>query len=243
MTIDFHQLTAQLERVYSPRLALRPVSLSDAWPLFAATRNPQFNRHLLWKQPAEPGPVIARMDALVDAARSGRMAAVSAVVKSTGEWVSLFRFQPYAAIPGAVEMGVWTHDKFWHGRLSLELGRACVDAAFMLSEISTLIGVCTLDNRSSFWLMERCGFVRTRFVYRHSEFDTELKLQEFSLNRVSWESALLEPAFSHAPAAGTEIKLPRHVSAAQLDDPTPPAPLPAISTQGPVLEAKTSLAA
>ena len=46
MAFDFASLSERLERVYSRRLALRPLSLADAWPLFEATRNPLFNRHI-----------------------------------------------------------------------------------------------------------------------------------------------------------------------------------------------------
>src|SRR5207237_5531935 len=65
MVHDFQELTDRLERVYSRRLALRPVSLADAWPLFQATRNPLFNKHLLWDQPEDEHAVLQRIDAIV----------------------------------------------------------------------------------------------------------------------------------------------------------------------------------
>ena len=136
MTVDFHSLTDQFERVYSKRLALRQVALADAWPLFQATRNPMFNRHLLWDQPDDDARVLERIDSIVEAVRKGRLTALSAVLKSTGEWVSLYRFQPHAVYPEHLEMGIWCHDRFWHGRYSLELVRTCIDAVFTMFDVT-----------------------------------------------------------------------------------------------------------
>ena len=65
---DFIDLSEQLQRVYSNRLALRPLALSDGWPLFEATRNPEFNRNLLWPQPPDTMAVFDRVNVIMDAA-------------------------------------------------------------------------------------------------------------------------------------------------------------------------------
>lgn len=209
MPIDFLQLTEQLERVHTGRLVLRQLALADAWPLYQATRNPLFNRHLLWPQPDDVGQVLDRIDTIIDASRKGRLSAVSAMVKQTGEWVSLFRFQPHARRQDAVEMGVWTHDRHWHGRVSFELGRACVDAAFALSGIATLVGAASLDNRSSCRLMELCGMSPTVLVYRPSEEGSEVQLQEFEIQRAQWAKARSMPAFQSWPERGMPTPLVR----------------------------------
>ena len=186
MQFDFLNLSEQLERVYSRRLALRAVSLADAWPLFQATRNPSFNRHLLWDRPADEREVLQRIDVIVDASRRGRMAALSAVIKQTGEWVSLFRFQPHASDSQAIEMGVWTHDRFWHGRYSLELGRLCVDAAFSVSDVPKLLGAAAPGNRGSCYLMQAVGMTPRKLVHRSTESGALVALQEFVIERTEW---------------------------------------------------------
>lgn len=186
MTTDFSSLSQQLERSFAERLALRPVSLADAWPLHQATRNPAFNEFLLWDQPETEADTLARVGAIVDGARRGQLAALSAVVRTTGEWVSLFRFQTYVADPRFVEMGMWTHDRFWHGRYSLELGRLCVDAAFALSNVDAFVGASAPANRSSCRLMELCGLRAGQLVYRRTERGTEVPLMEFRITRDEW---------------------------------------------------------
>jgi len=203
MTLDYHTLTDQLARVYSPRLALRPVALADAWPLFQAARNPQFNAHLMWDQPEDERAVLARVDTIIDAAQRGRLAALSAVIKSTGEWVSLYRFQPHALVPSWVEMGIWTHDKFWQGHFSHELTAACVDAAFSLSNVSTLIAAAAPNNLGSRKILERCGLTPASLVFRRTESGTEVPLQEFCLTREQWKGLRGGVSFEQVPFVGS----------------------------------------
>lgn len=188
MNFDFHQLTLELERAHSRRIALRPVALSDAWPLYQASRNPLFNQHLLWSQPETEREVLDRVSVIVDAARKGRLAGISAVVKETGDWISLFRFVPHINRPGAVEMGIWTHDRFWHGRYSLELGRLCVSAAFALSSVNMLIGAASPENKPSCQLMRLCGLRPLDLVMRDHEAGHKVLLEEFGITRTEWEA-------------------------------------------------------
>ena len=196
---DFLQLTEQLERIFSSRLALRPLSLSDAWPLYEATRNPDFNKHLLWDQPQNESFVLDRINTTVDAARRGRLSAMSAVLKTTGEWVSLYRFQPSAGDPAALEMGIWTSDRFWNGRYSVELTRACVDAAFSLSDVSALIGGASPYNVPSCKVLSHCGLVPVASTVRHSESFIEIPAQEFRITRQQWIDKQLDIAFEQVP--------------------------------------------
>ncbi|MEK8053126.1 GNAT family N-acetyltransferase [Ideonella sp. DXS22W] len=188
MNFDFHQLTLELERAHSRRIALRPVALSDAWPLYQASRNPLFNQHLLWSRPEAEHDVLDRMSVIVEAARKGRLAGISAVVKETGDWISLFRFLPHATRPGAVEMGIWTHDRFWHGRYSLELGRLCVSAAFALSNVDMLVGAAAPENKPSCQLMRLCGLRPLDLVLRDHEAGHKVMLEEFGITRAEWQA-------------------------------------------------------
>ena len=183
---DFFSLTEQLERVHTTRLALRPVSLSDAWPLFLASRNPLFNEHLMWKQPGSSSVVLERIYNIVEASRRGQLTALSAVVKNTGEWVSLYRFQKQLADPSLVEMGIWTHDKFWGDRFSLELTRACVDSAFACSDIASLVAASSPLNKGSLRVLEHCGLRPTHLAVRQTEAGSAANLQEFRITREEW---------------------------------------------------------
>jgi RimJ/RimL family protein N-acetyltransferase len=196
MAFDFQELGLNLQRAHSRRIALRPAALCDAWPLFHATRNPLFNKHLLWPQPEQEKAVLERIDLIVEAHSKGRLSALSAVVKATGEWIGLFRFQPYRESPRTLEMGVWIHDKFWHGRYSLELGKLCVDAAFATSEVERLVGASAPENRGSCSLMMAVGMSTTDLVMRDAETGVPVLLQEYSVTRAQWaQRQSAQPSF------------------------------------------------
>jgi RimJ/RimL family protein N-acetyltransferase len=186
MQFDFLELTQALECSFTSRVALRPVALSDAWPIFAASRNPAFNRHLLWAQPETEELVLKRVRLIMDASRRGRLTALSAVQRATGEFIALFRFIPHATLPGTIEMGIWVHDKYWHGRYSLELGRLCVSAAFSLSNVNLLLGASSPDNRGSCHLMEAVGMTPGRVVERDTEMGWKATLIEYTISRADW---------------------------------------------------------
>ena len=187
MQFDFLELTHALECSFSERVALRPVALCDAWPLFVATRNPMFNQHLLWAQPGHEELVLKRVRMIMEASRRGRLTALSAVQRTTGEFVALFRFQPHATLPGTIEMGIWLHDKYWHGRYSLELGRLCVSAAFALSDqVQLLLGASATANRGSCRLMEAVGMTAGRTVQRDTEMGHQAELIEYTIARNEW---------------------------------------------------------
>jgi RimJ/RimL family protein N-acetyltransferase len=211
MEFDFLELTHALECSFSDRVALRPVSLCDAWPLFVATRNPMFNRHLLWAQPDKEELVLKRVRMIMEASRRGRLTALSAVARHTGEFVALFRFQPHATLLDTIEMGIWVHDKFWHGRYSLELGRLCVSAAFTLSNrVQLLLGASAPENRGSCRLMEAVGMTAGRTVERDTEMGYQAMLREYTLTRSDWAARHVTPfRWSATTASWSRHRRPR----------------------------------
>ncbi len=194
MQIDFEGLAHELQFVHTSRLALRPVSIADAWPLWDATRNPAFNAGLLWGQPDHQEQVFERVNAIMQASHRGRLAAVSAVCRQTGQWVGLFRFLPFAGNTRAVEMGIWVHPAFWHGRLALELAQACGNAVFsFFPGLELLIGAAAPSNRGSCSLIRMCGMVPARTVWRKHETMPDVELIEHELTRARWLEGSVRP--------------------------------------------------
>jgi RimJ/RimL family protein N-acetyltransferase len=188
--MNYRSLSKSLQSVYSPRVALRPVSLADAWPLFEATKNPLFNQYLTWPAPKEEKESLERISLIEDAVEKGQMCAVSAVVRSTGEWIGIFRIQPFfhddKIVAGAVETGIWARDTFWHGNYSLEVGVMCIDAAFKFTDVGTVYASAAPENRSSCALLRRGGLQPGRTFKKQTEMMTELNAQEFFTTRESW---------------------------------------------------------
>ena len=222
MNFDFQELTYRLERFSSARLALRPLCLADAWPLFQASRDQRFNEHLAWDRPEDVDGVVRRLELICKAARRGELTALAAVARDSGEWVSLFRFfPPMDREPGVVEMGIWTHFKFWSGRHSLDLGRMCVDTAFRVSDVGRLIGLAAPGNRGSMHLMRMVGMTERCHSFKLHETGRRLPTVQYEIMRDEWEA--LKPTvspfheFSHSLLAET-AEVPDQLDMLQSND-------------------------
>jgi RimJ/RimL family protein N-acetyltransferase len=209
MQIDFESLALELQFVHTSRLALRPVAIADAWPLWDATRNPAFNAGLLWAQPEHESQVFERVDAIMRAAQRGRLSAVSAVCRQTGQWVGMFRFLPHASSARAVELGIWIHPSHWHGRLALELAQACGNAVFsFFPSVEMLIGAAAPTNRGSCSLIRLCGLLPARNVWRKHETLADVELIEHELTRERWLEGTVRPK------GFNQVVLPSRIGAA-----------------------------
>lgn len=192
MQIDFHTLGQELQLVHTNRLALRDVCLSDAWPLFDATRNPLFNKDLQWVQPSSVEQVFARVNGIMAAARKGQLAAVSAVCRQTGQWAGMFRFLPHAS--GAVELGIWVHPNYWHGNIASEIAQTCGNAVFETApQVQVLLGAAKTSNRGSCALIRRCGLEQVRTVWRKHETLDDIEVFEHELTREAWLAGNVRP--------------------------------------------------
>ena len=184
--LDFFELSSRLNGRHTARLVLRQASPADGWSLFDATRNPAFNRLLVWPRPDEPAQALQRMEAICLEQNSGRMSAVSACEKETGAWVALFRFLPYGPDPEIVEMGLWMHPNHWRSSFGTELTQACMETAFSIPEVHTLLGATLPDNKGAIQVLLNCGLVFTNNVVRHHEDGRPADVFEHRITRQAW---------------------------------------------------------
>lgn len=185
---DFFELSSRIAGLQTARLVLREASPADAVPLFDATRNPEFNRLLVWPRPDRLEQVRQRMDAICLEHSRGRMCAVSACLKETGAWVGLFRLMPYAAQPQITEIGLWMHPDYWRASLATEIARACIGAAFSLPEVHTVLAATLPANKAALAAMAGFGFSFAGAVIRHHEDGHPVDVVEHSVDREVWSA-------------------------------------------------------
>lgn len=169
------------------RLALRAVALADGYPLFEATRNVEFNRHLMWSKPDTVADVRLRLDTIIETCKIGKMVAVSAVLKTTGEWVGLYRFTPNGE---QLEMGLWIHPKFWKGGYGRELTEACIDSAFWNTTYGSLVACTSVTNEPAIKVLEACELRNEGYESRTTEDGNVSLLCQFRIHRKYWKSPL-----------------------------------------------------
>jgi RimJ/RimL family protein N-acetyltransferase len=204
--LDFFELSSKLDGARTARLTMRQASTADAGPLFDATRNPAFNRLLVWPRPDRFEQAQQRMDAICLEQSRGRMTAISACLQETGAWVALFRFLPYGPNPDITEMGLWMHPDYWRSSFGTELTEACMAAAFSLPEVHTLLGATLPENKGAIKVLINCGLVYTNSVIRHHEDGQAVDVFEHRITRPVWQARCDVVA---APAAGASANSQR----------------------------------
>jgi RimJ/RimL family protein N-acetyltransferase len=200
---DFFDLSSKVDGLQTGRVVFREASPADAGPLFDATRNPEFNRLLVWPRPDSLEQVQQRMEAICLAHSRGRMTAVSACLRETGAWVGLFRVMPYGQDPEITEFGLWIHPNFWRASLAKEISRACIAQAFSLPEVHTMLAAALPANKAVLAGLTTLGFSFADDVIRHHEDGHPVDVVEYRLTRDAWSAhqrAAAEAARPETPA-------------------------------------------
>jgi RimJ/RimL family protein N-acetyltransferase len=190
-SVDLRDFEERFSRYLTHRVAIRPMSMSDMWPIWHATRNPDFNRFLLWNRPDDVRQVEDRLERIGDERRLGQMAAVSGVVRATGEWVCalrLYRIDPPEGVAApAIEGGIWVHPNFWKSGLAVELARLTVDAVFAESNATVFRACAASGNRPSHAMLQASGFIPRRESIVDKEDGTPSPTMEFEILRPEWK--------------------------------------------------------
>lgn len=192
MSFDAQGLGAALCGARSDRLRLRAPRLEDAVPLFDASRDPAFNRHLMWDAPQHLSDVVTRVHGVIARAKAGVCAAFSVVEHETDRWAALFRFEPRKDAHAA-EMGLWTHPAFWGAGYGEELTRLAIHQAFAHSELQTVIACAKPQHIASHKLLTRCGLEPFGQSPRLHESGHHVLLTELKLTRERWQWLRTDP--------------------------------------------------
>jgi RimJ/RimL family protein N-acetyltransferase len=185
MSFEPELLRARLEGAQSERLVLREPRLGDAIDLFEATRHPAFNEHLMWHAPPDLDAVAQRIQRVIDRAQAGACAAFSAVERTSGRWVALFRFEPRER-PAWAELGLWSHPAFWGAGHGEEVTRLAIEKAFAETALQAVVACARPQHKVSVRLLERCGLEPIGLAARAHEAGHEVLLMQMLLTRTRW---------------------------------------------------------
>lgn len=207
---DFQLLARRAAFYHSDRLAMRQFSISDLWPLWETTRNPSFNKGVLWPQPSQVEEIARRTDGLTVAAARGDIAAVSAVVRTTGQWAALFR---YLTLDGELELGLWSNPALWGAGMGTEVTRLAVFAAFLELGVDSMCARVASANVPAVRVLQKAGLTYVGEYPSSHEAGGTVDRQLFRITREQF--AALDPegtAVAHNitrydPVMGTFEKL------------------------------------
>lgn len=125
------ELVSQLKTLFNHRYArnitYRAMARADAFPLFQATQNPEFNRYLLWNAPLQERDVLPQVDKLLREATMDKTVVLSMGEKDTGTWLGLGLLKPFR---DGLELSLYLHPKRWNTGSVFVCGRGIIEAVF-----------------------------------------------------------------------------------------------------------------
>lgn len=109
----FQNLKNKFNHISSKNIVFREFTRSDGFPLFTATQNPDFNKHLLWVAPEKEQDIFIRTDKIIRENTLNEAIILSVCDKYTGTWVGLVRINKHL---DGLEMGILLHPNYWGGK-------------------------------------------------------------------------------------------------------------------------------
>lgn len=183
----------RLERHYSVGVCLRPLAPADAWPLWDASRNDRFNRHLMWDKPAAPLDVLRRVEGLVGRMSAEPVSYLTVASRTNGEWLGMIRIEYVheRGVENALELGLWMHPRTWGTGIAVQVGRLATDAVFLESEVSSVLAATVEENVAATKVLYAMGFSERSKVTLPKEDGTKVPGVVLVRTREDWASAPL----------------------------------------------------
>lgn len=178
------RLKGAFDRHLAKNITFRSMARCDAFPLFVASQNENYNRFLLWVAPPNERDILPRVDKLLRDETLGKILALSICDKKTGTWRGSLTFRPFR---DGIEMGLSLHPDVWNRGVVFTAGQAAIEVVLeQLPDVPFYIRVQPGNVR-----MER---ICHRFAFLYQERMTEthpvsgsVDLDVYLLDKPRWE--------------------------------------------------------
>jgi RimJ/RimL family protein N-acetyltransferase len=154
-------LKMEINGFCTENIAFRLFTRSDAFPLYQATLNPEFNKKLAWGPPESFDDVIVQADLLLREMMSNQSLVVSIVEKDTGAWIGLIKTSIYK---DSLIHSLWFHPSYWNKPIIIFASSAWTDLFFKSTGLPKLYAKHAMGHSVTERLVKRSGF-----VYKYNE--------------------------------------------------------------------------
>jgi RimJ/RimL family protein N-acetyltransferase len=177
-------LKMEINGFCTENIAFRLFTRSDAFPLYQATLNPEFNKKLAWGPPESFDDVILQTDLLLREMRSNHSLVVSIVEKNTGSWVGIIKLTIYK---DSLLHSLWFHPNYWNKPMIIFASSAWTDLFFKITNLPKLYAKHAVDHSVTEKLVKKSGF-----IYRYNESvphtnGSMVDCKTYELNYDNWQ--------------------------------------------------------
>jgi RimJ/RimL family protein N-acetyltransferase len=153
-TLAIQKLKSIINNYTIGNISFRNLAKCDVFPLYKATENELFNKHLAWGTKNETELTI-EVKRLLNEVQSNKAVVISVCEKYTGTWAGLIKFMPYQ---DGLELTLWIHPNFWNSKLSLRAGAMAVQIAFDYTDTKIIYCRIKKENLAVKRIVEAAGF-------------------------------------------------------------------------------------
>jgi len=179
-----NDLQYQFKNTASKDVTFRLLTKSDVFPLFNATKNPEFNQHLLWNAPKNVSDLVPEIEKLIRQSERGEMLVLSMCLQETGTWFGFLKFAPFR---DTFEITYWVHPNFWSKKITVEACLAAISTYFENSNLDILYCRAKKDNNKMIKMLVFFGFEKIDDMYATHENGHQLDLDISMLKKTLYK--------------------------------------------------------
>lgn len=173
------EVFGHLPTLFTPRLTLRPVRMSDAADLYEYSRDPEVARHVLWDAHRSIHQTRAYIRYLLRQYRNAAPSTFAIALRDTGKVVGTIGFMWVQPENRSAEVGYSLSRAFWNQGYMSEALRAVVDFGFGQLGLNRIEAQHECDNPASGHVMQNAGMrhegtLRQRLYNKGRFVDVEL---------------------------------------------------------------------
>jgi RimJ/RimL family protein N-acetyltransferase len=165
------QIQKLFQNYYTNDFIYRPFVKADTFPLFEATKNPEFNRYLLWNAPKDISELSEQVEMLLREQSMNQATIISICEKNNGQWIGFIKLIHYE---NNIEMSFWIHPNYWKSHFPNDSLNTIIQIIF--SNIKNLQGIYAKFHHDNIKVQKLA--LKYNFIYQKS-FNVQHKLGHF----------------------------------------------------------------
>jgi len=177
-------LKIEINTFCTENITFRLFTRSDAFPLYQATLNPEFNKKLAWGPPESFDDVILQTDLLIREMISNQSVIVSMVEKNTGAWIGIIKLTTYK---DSVIQSLWVHPNYWNKPIIAFGACAILDIFFRVSGLKKLYAKYIIGHETTKKILQRNGW---KYIYNDPIQHTNGELMDCEVYELTYEKWL-----------------------------------------------------
>lgn len=177
------QLLPLFDHHTTKTIAYRAFSRADAYPLFDAAKNPEFNKKLWWGPPQDINDVVIEVEKLLLEHHTNNAVVLSVVERDTSKWIGMIKFAKWE---DSLIMTLWTHPDYWRSMTAFRCAEAAVEIVMRNTDITCMYCRVSKDYPIMEKLVTNSGFHHIEESFGVHTKGHTVPCNVYKLDRIDW---------------------------------------------------------